>query len=310
MRRLHLVPLRPRFCTKSTRSTCTMCQLQETTYACGHRRKTLFRACDFAQRLAPMPDTRAPSFCLNGLEITREGVSDESCGIGHSNHSAWSELDDFYDCEAAVHSEFECYMRRIRWIETCLDGERPECNWAQIAREGFDVDRLKQQQETTWSQTLPEHLAYVESLLIDISNELQVAGTHTVDALLGYADPNALPELQITLDPDWYPDPSTESPALQIYAQVHHVLRSTVRSNLIRLEELAIVACLDGVGWSLPDDDSEAVERLMACIESRVARPLVGGIQVRQDRWIECWVRTHTGRLDGVEWYDRLDVAE
>lgn len=65
------------------------------------------------------------------------------------------------------------------------------------------------------------------------------------------------------LDPDWALDGPGDDHILDMYAQVHYILRARVREDLQIVEELAIVACMDGVEWRLPEGDDETVRMLV-----------------------------------------------
>ena len=181
-----------------------MCQLQSTTFACGHPRKTLLQACPFAQRLAPIPGNPAPSFCLNGLNIAESTTSDEACGRSHKDDPCSCTeivvLKPFFDREAAICMEFDKYMHRVRRIAECLaSGERPECNWESVTKDGLDIGELQCQQEVFWSQTLPNRLDEVYTLLVEVSNQLAIASAYAIDAILqtrlGRPASNDLPAL-------------------------------------------------------------------------------------------------------------------
>jgi hypothetical protein len=118
-----------------------MCQLQETGYTCGHVRKTLYEACDFAKRLTPVVNGRAPSFCLNGLSITHHIQFEEACGASckeeDCNRLELRVLKPFIDRQMAVKAEFTVYAERLRSIQTCMEnGKRPLYNFQQVAKEG------------------------------------------------------------------------------------------------------------------------------------------------------------------------------
>jgi hypothetical protein len=90
-------------------------------------------------------------------------------------------------------------------------------------------------------------------------------------------------------------------------AQVYAKVRERVRDELQMLEHLALVACLDGVGWRLPVEDMDTVRLLMGRVESREVRPVHGVVEVV--RWEEERVHERVYR-SGVEEYDVLDTAE
>lgn len=197
-------------------------------------------------------------------------------------------------------------MQRLHSVESCLDPAKPpKYDYDRVQKDGYDVSELRYQFKVLVAEQLPEYVSQMHKFIIDISNDLQVAGVHAVDAILGRVDPHEPPELQNKFHCDIFFDAEGDNPALQMYDHVHKVLRLMVHFHLHELEEFAITACLDGVGWCLPNDDDTVVEKLQDCVDDRVVKPLRGGIEVWRDGWIankDCHGR--------IEWVDRLDTAE
>jgi hypothetical protein len=95
----------------------------------------------------------------------------------------------------------------------------------------------------------------------------------------------------------------TDLSALQIYTHAVQSVREHVLQELHILECYAVIACLDGVGWRLPNDGED--EELTGLVKGRVVKPLNGGVEGWSERWMQ--VCTTDGTRECV---DRLDMAE
>lgn len=118
-----------------------MCQLQMTSYGCGHQCKTLFEPCALTQILNPSSCKHTHSWCPNGLATTRFNAVSIPCGRGHVSDSPYScaelvVLQPFFKHEASVHAEFDDYNDRIAHISDCMslvsDHGRPELDYSLI----------------------------------------------------------------------------------------------------------------------------------------------------------------------------------
>jgi hypothetical protein len=127
----------------------------------------------------------------------------------------------------------------------------------------------------------------VQALLIETGQQLRSAVADAVDAIL-----------QSDLHAD-----DTDDSALQAYTYAVQSLREHVLQELHTLECYAVIACLDGVGWRLPNDEED--EELTELVKGRVVKPLNGGVEGWSERWMQVCARDGTR-----EWVDRLDVAE
>jgi hypothetical protein len=145
-------------------------------------------------------------------------------------------------------------------------------------RKGWgDIGAIKEWLEGVWNDDLPKRLGHMQNLFIEAAKEIRDATARAVDARA---------EL-VTYD---------------------HILQA-LRTEILGLEELAVVAYLDGVEWRLPHGDGDAVEVLAGVADSRVVKPVGGGVEGWGERWM---MYSGNGRKDGdgAEWIDRLDVVE
>lgn len=275
-----------------------MCKLQLTTFACGHQRKLLLRACAFAQRLVATTSHRAPSFCINGLAIQYTTLSSDLCGRSNNDAEPCAEVPELmalHGRECDVRKEFEAYAQRVRSVSVCMRArEGPECNWWQVKQDGLDVGGLRKEHDVVWCETLPACLKHVEALLTETGQQLRSAAKDAVDALLERAHSDASSDLHAD---------DTDYPVLQSYAHTVQSLRADIQRELHTLECYAVIACLDGVGWRLPNDEED--EELTELVKGRVMKPLNGGVEGWGERWMQVCTTDGTS-----EWVDRLDVAE
>jgi hypothetical protein len=165
------------------------------------------------------------------------------------------------------------------------------------------------QHEVFWSETLPWKTKQVEAVLVEAAKEITDVSARAIDAILGH-----IRNEQVLAGTEYerfealdFPD--EDHVAVQIYAHVYDALRMKVREGLQVLEELAVSACLDGVDWTLPADDMEAVLLLLTRADGRSAQPKTGGIDLSV--WKVQEPRVSEGvKMWGAEGYDMLDVAE
>jgi hypothetical protein len=186
---------------------------------------------------------------------------------------------------------------------------RPECDWNKV--DASLVDELKRQQDTYWTETLPMRLLWMHNMLDASHSELFTAYAMGVNDMLNRPIFSITSQLKSQLDTNYLPIPSNEVGAehlpVQMFAQVYSALHDRVREELELLEDLALVACLDGVGWGLPMHDVQTVRLLIGRVESRDVRPVQGAVELV--RWEE--EKVHEGVHVGVEEeYDELDTAE
>ena len=262
----------------------TMCQLQQTTYTCGHQRKTLLQACAFAQHLVATPTKRAPSFCINGLAIQQTALSFNLCGRSDKDTEPCAEipqLTTLYESQVEVRKEWDAYVQRARSVAVCMNArDEPDCNWWQIAKELKDAGELKRRYEVVRCETLPACLARVDALLVETSEQVWSAAMRVVSTLIHRTYSDTSSDSQTNSDLDSRPGGDTED-VLTCHAQTCHELRLHIRKELHTLEHYAVLACLDGIGWRLSDDGDE---ELMEAVKGRDVKPLNGGNESWNER--------------------------
>jgi hypothetical protein len=292
-----------------------MCHVQSKTYACGHSRKSLIKPCTLALCLAPVPHNRAPEFCLNGLTITQTSTSPSPCGrsMTYDSHFSCPDLAILAPLStryASARSELSAYAARAGIISSCVDvGIRPEYAWDNVDKNL--VDTLQTQQDTYWTETLPMRISWMNDMLVAGAEEVATAFAMGVNGMLGRHVVDVTQDFEVQVNVSCLPvlanEAGAEHLAVQMFAQVYAKVRERVREELQMLEHLALVACLDGVGWRLPVEDMDTVRLLMGRVESREVRPVHGAVEVV--RWEEERVHERVYR-SGVEEYDVLDTAE
>lgn len=295
-----------------TDSVIIMCQLQMTSYGCGHQRKTLFEPCALTQMLNPSSCKHTPSWCPNGLTTTRSNAVSIPCGRSHVSDSPYScaelvLLQPFFLHEASIHAEFGDYNDRISHIADCMslvsDHGRPELDYSLIP--AADMQAMLDFQDEHYNAALPMYLHMARKTLDATSAQLAAAHTHTIDIMLGCTPSEYPPGLDMPIDIDAL-DPNNIG--LSFYTQIYSRVRDTVRSAVDTLECTAILACLDGVGWTMPDDDAQALrDGLASLVRDRRVNPTQGGIRVSD--YAEYLVEENKA-VRAREWCDPLDIAE
>jgi hypothetical protein len=187
---------------------------------------------------------------------------------------------------------------------------RPECEWDRV--DGGIMGELKTQQDTYWSETLPMRLAWMKNMLVRASDEVDATYAVGVNGMLGRHGVDVTQDLDLDIQVDALDlhipanEFGAEHLAVQMFAQVYAKIRERVREEVQLLEDLALVACLDGVGWGLPMGDMETVRLLMGRVESREVRPVHGAVQVVK---LDEMKGPEVVSMVGVK-YDVLDTAE
>lgn len=184
---------------------------------------------------------------------------------------------------------FSEYADRLRNVQTCLENEkRPMYNFQQISKEGWDAKEQQKQQDMLWNKLLPGSIERAISTFAGACNEMIAAWTLTANELLKKSegklvDCSKLPTLKTQLDPNWdlasYVDEDSEDTPLtgsdtMLYEQVLHKTRITLQNELIELELQAVEACMDDVGWVLPDD-----ERARGMLQDMIVHQLVQPVE-------------------------------
>jgi hypothetical protein len=129
------------------------------------------------------------------------------------------------------------------------------------------------------------------------------------------------PKLTTEIDPNWDPamyieEDSGDIPLTglntNVFEQVLYNVRITLRDELLKLELQAVEACMDDIGWVLPNDEraNDVLEYLMV---HRLVQPVeVSGTGIRVMLVLPCrsnyLTAVEKGRYD--EDIDMLDTAE
>jgi hypothetical protein len=291
-----------------------MCNLQSTTYACGHTRKTLHTPCPLALTLGPVAPTRAPSYCLNGLPIVSTTTSPSHCGRSTSSPSSpftcseLAMLSPLTSLHSATKSEMSDYAERVRLVEKYFTlGKRPEYDWAGVDHH-VDVQELKRHQNLYWGLSLPAQIRRIHTLFAAVELEFSNAYALAVNGMAGREVLAVSAELTTDVESDLTMDVDagdSEAGEVQMFGQVCEVLRGRVREEVLILEDLALVACLDGVGWVLPVHDVDTVQVLMGRVETRDVKPLYNAVEAVE------WEEVKMEKVCVVEemLVDPLDVA-
>jgi hypothetical protein len=175
------------------------------------------------------------------------------------------------------------YAERVRLVEKYFTrGERPAYDWAGVDHR-VDVQELKRHQNFYWGLSLPAQIRRMHILFAVVELEFSNAHALAVNGMAGrevLAVPAKLTtyvESELTMDVD---AGDSETGEVRMFGQVCEVLRRRIREEVLVLEDLALVACLDGLGWVLPLHDVDTVQVLMGRVETRDVKPLYNAVEV------------------------------
>ncbi|KAF2873023.1 hypothetical protein BDV95DRAFT_568560 [Massariosphaeria phaeospora] len=265
-----------------------MCKLQLNEYGCGHVRKTLLEACETHKRLAPVAGTRAPTFCLNGLHVVQRVPVEGSCirqhkGLTCQQVKALCPLKKRFDEIEAV---LTSYRERGAQIKRLIQpGYQPAYNWDQVVSEGLDetsIKMLEDRQVELRSVTIPEYLDNFAYKLNRCGVELHAVYDYNVKQVLAEASGLGIspsPEVAKMLDEanGWYVADFDSSDYSDFNAREWFIidgpfekLRDAAHDALLFVEHLALDACLDDVGWELPQDPEDHKELLHVMYDRRL----------------------------------------
>jgi hypothetical protein len=200
------------------------------------------------------------------------------------------------------------YAERVRLVEKYFTlGERPEYDWAGVDHH-VDVQELKRHQNLYWGLSLPAQIRRIHTLFAAVELEFSNAYALAVNGMAGREVLAVSAELTTDVESDLTMDVDagdSEAGEVQMFGQVCEVLRGRVREEVLILEDLALVACLDGVGWVLPVHDVDTVQVLMGRVETRDVKPLYNAVEAVE------WEEVKIEKVCGVEemLVDPLDVA-
>jgi hypothetical protein len=271
-----------------------MCQIDITVFACGHSRKTISEPChleEISQMIEdPHPDSSAVycGDCPNGFTVDSTNTVSTTCGQDDFNSLfACSELvilAPFFAHHVVTKAEFTDFEDRIALVADSLtlmrDSGGIECDWSRIP--AAELQDVKDEYDIHWNTALPAYLATARAAIEKAAEHLQVAHTHTFDVLLGCLASEYPPGLDLDVEIDLDDVGDGESEGMALYRQIVDRLRFKVRADLEMLEELAVRACLDGVGWCLPSQDWEATKTLLGWVLERQVKPLYGAIKAEE----------------------------
>jgi hypothetical protein len=273
--------------------TIKMCQIDITVFACCHQRKTISEPCSLEEISQMIEEYSSPHTsaaccgdCPNGFTIAATNNLSTACGQDDPNFPfSCSELvilAPFFAHHENIKAEFTDYEDRIDLVADSLtvmrDSGGIECEWSQVP--SAELQDMKDEYDIHWNTALPSYLATAQATIMITAEHLQFAHTHTVDVLLGCLVVKYPSGLDVEIDLEDVG--SNESEGMAMYRQVVDRVRYQVREALEMLEELAVRACLDRVGWSLPVQDLEATDTLLSWVLERQVKPVYGAIKAEE----------------------------
>ncbi|KAF2257093.1 hypothetical protein BU26DRAFT_499650 [Trematosphaeria pertusa] len=264
-----------------------MCQLQEVKYSCGHVRKTLLQACATAKRLGPTPRSRAPSYCVNGLEVIQGVKAEGSCGRGANGYTCYENqaLAPLRQRIGAIERELARLSDRVANVHRVLESEiRPVYDWERVARTGYDVEEMKQRQVTLLTEILPERLAYWRAIVTHVSKQITAATNMTFKTLLekigSRVDNIPVSKLDLELWDEWISyddngDPIDIQPEFAVLEQVWERMHGLANEEAKMIEDVAATCCLEAIGWNPPQLEDEGERSLLyIALTSRIVHPV------------------------------------
>lgn len=289
-----------------------MCRVEVTIFACGHESKAVSERCELektARRFGLPPNPHSS----NGFIIARSNTVSTTCGRGHVDDSPYScdelvILQPFFAHKKGIKEEFDDYKDRIELVADCSslmnDAGGIECDWSLIPV--AELKDTKDLYDIHWNSALPGYIATAQQATTTAFEHLELAHKYTVDVLLGCLVAEFPPGLDIEIN-IWDRE-TNESEGMGMYRQIVRQVRDKVRVDLDMLEELAVRACLDGVGWSLPIQDPEATKTLLGWVLERQVKPVYGAIRVEE--WMEPSVEREVEADVDVKMEDLVDPLD
>ena len=255
----------------------TICPIKKTTYHCGYVQKTLVFPCYFGATLYRVADDHAPIFCLHDLKVNKSITIGEPYGTSPAyiyDRLQLKVLKPLLHRQVVLQDEFAEYAARIRRIEACLErSNRPRYNFRQIEKEGWDVNETQEQQDKVWNHDLPGSVKRATDSFASASDELTIAYSLTLNHLLKSHDgisrsSSHLPPLK-TLSSSGSPLTDID---MGVYKQILQLTIKALQDELYLLEVNAVNACMDDVGWVLPNEEN-ARSRLEPIMTLRLVQP-------------------------------------
>lgn len=254
-----------------------MCLINKTTYHCGYVQKTLVFPCYFGRQLYRVADDHAPIFCLHDLKVNKSITIGEPYGTSPAyiyDRLQLKVLKPLFHRQVVLQDEFAEYAARICRIKACLEcSDRPTYNFRQIEKEGWDVNEKQRIQDKLWNHDLPGSVKRATDSFASASDELTIAYSLTLNHLLTSHDgisrsSSHLPPLK-TLSTSGSPLTDID---MEVYEQILQRTIKDLQYELYLLEVNAVNACMDDVGWVMPNEEN-ARSRLEPIMTLRAVQP-------------------------------------
>ena len=293
-----------------------MCQLIEVHYACSHSRRILHEACATAKRFGPRPQSRAPNFCLQGLEVVGWNQSKDDCGRGGDGLTC-SQLQTLKPLERRyeeILDELRALNKRVKPIQSILKlGLRPEYDWQKARREGKDVDFQRETLRLTFKEAIPNQLNKWVSRSPSWMEQLHAAFKVSSEKILSKTsgmviDPRcelavSVSDLTIAEEDE---DIDLMNSDLRVLNAVWTKVDQEAEDIVEMLEEAAAIGSLDAVGWVLPHN-VRSRSSIQIVIEERQIRPIRGKFATSCD--VNMQISSPFTSAPEPE-FDTLDTAE
>lgn len=254
-----------------------MCQIQTVKFRCGHSRQVLLQACQTAAKLAPLPPKRAPNFCLEGLHIVNTILyTAEECGRGSNSYGclenqALKGLDKKY---SDLEDELASFSKRVERIKAVLNLRmEPDYNSAQS--ESQCRARFMEDQKQLRTISLPlgiQKWSATMNLTQKRLNEVYELTVLTLIKTLRNSTLTLEPAVCAWLQENYGPVEDIKNPIMTFFQDRGEELRQEAHNELVFLEEGAVRACLDDVGWLLPKEEEDRAW-LEECMRDRLLGP-------------------------------------
>ncbi|KAF2749097.1 hypothetical protein M011DRAFT_525037 [Sporormia fimetaria CBS 119925] len=226
-----------------------MCKLGEHIHACGHFREVLVEPCHTALKLSQLPSYRAPSHCLEGLEILEYRRVSTDCGRGSDGLPCRAkQAQQAIDSRLALTQEkLDKCNTRMKGMETVLDsGREPDLHWTTV-QSGWGKDAADQlDKELEW-------MSPTVALFVSEHFKLEPQVVHPLEKIV------------------------------ERFEMCCNTIIEKAREILRDAEMGAIELCLEDVGWALPPTDpdhwpSYTVGEIMYALTTRPVQP-------KEQRW-------------------------
>ncbi|KAF1978152.1 hypothetical protein BU23DRAFT_252516 [Bimuria novae-zelandiae CBS 107.79] len=231
-----------------------MCNLEQTTFMCGHMHLILLDSCDNTFRRNSTPDTSPPDFCRSGTHIVQHIIAQVACKADCRRKEAQDTIERRYALAKERQDELSARVQKVsmRLTSTKTDDflAAKRGLFAGLAKEGWDAEKLAALCDTTLN------------VLRDLLHEFAVTKAHEDEELAAAlaAAKASVKEVHAAM-PD---GTKVELVAFDVreLEKLCDADGGPLYGCVCEIERRASEACLEFAGWEVPKEDQAQCEVL------------------------------------------------